>query len=288
MSVNLNTLKDIRNLFISGLKGIYPESEITAITNLIFKTQLGIDRLHLFLDPGTTIAPENLASICEILNELRTGKPVQYVLGETIFYNCTIKVDNNTLIPRPETEELVDLVIKENPAFKGRITDFGTGSGCIAVAVKKYLPEAEVKGIDISEGAIAKAIENAVLNNVMVTFVKGDILHFNMQPALNSEIVISNPPYVLESEKQFMKNNILDFEPHNALFVPDEDPLLFYRAIINISEEILMPGGRIYFEINETKGGEMNKLLELHKYSEIRIVRDINGKNRIITGRKNG
>jgi release factor glutamine methyltransferase len=288
MSVKFHTVKDIRKLFISGLKGIYQESEITAITNLILKTQLGIDRLHVLIDPEKIVAPENLERITRICTELKTGKPVQYVLGETIFYDCIIKVDSHTLIPRPETEELVDLVIKENRAFKGRITDLGTGSGCIAIALKRELPEATVTGIDISEGAIAKANENAVLNNVSVSFIKGDILKSDMHQVLNGDIIISNPPYVLESEKQFMKPNILDFEPYNALFVPDDDPLLYYRAIVNLSEKTLKPGGRIYFEINETKGEEMKKLLDLHRYTEVRIVKDINGKDRIITGRKNG
>jgi release factor glutamine methyltransferase len=287
MSDNFHTVKDIRNLFIYGLKGIYPESEINAIINLIFRTIFGIDRLHLFLEPEKTLTPGNFARINEIFNELKTGKPIQYVLGETMFYNCIIKVDSHTLIPRPETEELVDLIIKENPLFRGRITDFGTGSGCIAIAIRKFLPEAEVTGIDISDGAIAKANENAVLNNVKVRFVKEDILSLNMHPVLSSDIVISNPPYVLESERKLMKNNVLDFEPYNALFVPDEDPLLFYRAIVNICEEMLIPAGRIYFEINETMGEEVKKLLELHNYSGIRLIRDINGKNRIITGRKN-
>jgi release factor glutamine methyltransferase len=287
MGVNLHTVKDIRAHFISELQGIYPESEISAIMNLIFKTQFGIDRLHLLLDPARILTSGDLERLMAICRELKTGKPVQYVLGETIFYNCIIKVNSHTLIPRPETEELVDLVIKENLDFNGNIVDFGTGSGCIAIALKKYLPDATVTGIDISEGAIEQATANAVLNNVTVSFAKEDIFRFDPGPFLKTGIVISNPPYVLESEKQFMRNNILGFEPHDALFVPDEDPLIFYRAIVNISEEILS-GGRLYFEINENKGEEMRKLLDLHKYDEIRIVKDINGKNRIITGRKNG
>ncbi len=288
MSVNFHTLKDIRKLFISELKGIYPENEIISITNLIFKTQFGIDRLHLLTDPGQIVSPQILERITGICSKLKTGMPVQYVLGETIFYNCTIKLNSETLVPRPETEELVDLVIKENLDFKGRIIDFGTGSGCIAIAVKKHLPDAVVTGIDVSAGALEKAAANASLNNVNVSFVKEDIFKLDPQSITAANIIVSNPPYVLESEKQYMRPNILDFEPHIALFVPDEDPLLFYRAILNISEKMLIPGGSIYFEINETKGAEMEKLLESKRYSEIRIINDIQGKNRIIKGRKNG
>jgi release factor glutamine methyltransferase len=288
MSVNFRTLKDIRELFNSELEGMYPENEIIAITNLIFKTQFGVDRLHLLLDSGQIVSCQNHERIVAICSELKTGKPIQYVLGETLFCNCTIKVDKETLIPRPETEELVDLIIKENKDFRGRIIDIGTGSGCIAIAVKKNLPGAEVTGIDISGKALEKANANAILNNVAVSFVREDIFKFNHQTIFRAEIIVSNPPYVLESEKQYMRRNILDFEPHNALFVPDNDPLLYYRAILNISEKILIPGGKIYFEINETRGLEMERLLESNSYSEIKIINDINGKNRIIKGRRNG
>jgi release factor glutamine methyltransferase len=288
MGVNFRTLKDIRKHFISELKDIYPENEITAITNLILKTGFGIDRLHVLADPGQIVPSQILNRIVGMCNELKTGKPVQYVLGETMFYNCTIKINNETLIPRPETEELVDLIIKENRSFRGRIIDFGTGSGCIAIAIKKNLPQAVVTGIDISESALEMATVNAHLNNVVISFVKKDILKFSHQLIFKADLIVSNPPYVTESEKLFMRRNILDFEPHNALFVPDEDPLLFYRAILNISEKILVPGGRIYFEINETRGRDMKMLLRASGYSEIKIINDINGKNRIIKGRKHG
>jgi release factor glutamine methyltransferase len=288
MSVNLNTLKDIRKFFYSELKEMYPENEIIAITNLIFKTLFGIDWLHVLTGPDQIVSSQSIERIDEICSELKTGKPVQYVLGETIFYNCTIKVDSKTLIPRPETEELVDLVIKENMNFTARIIDIGTGSGCIAIAIKKNLPGAEVTGTDISEMALEKAAANAILNKVEVKFAREDILNFNPQTVYRTEIIVSNPPYVLESEKQYMRRNVLDFEPHNALFVPDEDPLVFYRAILNISDKILVPGGRIYFEINETRGAEMERLLESHRYAEVKIINDINGKKRIIKGRKNG
>ena len=219
---------------------------------------------------------------------LETGKPIQYILGQTSFYNCTIKVNNQTLIPRPETEELVDLLIKENSGFSGRITDIGTGSGCIAIAIKKNLQTAELTGIDVSDGAIKMAAKNARLNNVKVSFIKTDILKIDPDSMPPAEIIVSNPPYVLESERQYMKKNVLDFEPPVALFVPDEDPLLFYRAIVNLSQKILSPLGKIYFEINENKGREICAMLESTGYSEVKIVNDINGKERIVKGRLHG
>jgi release factor glutamine methyltransferase len=288
MSVNFRTIKDIRKLFISELKGIYPENEITAISTIVLKTQTGIDRLHLLMDPGQVIPAESVERITAICHELKTGKPIQYILGETLFYNCIIKVDSSTLIPRPETEELVDLVIRENPLCRGKIIDFGTGSGCIAIAVKKNLPEATVTGIDISEKAIETAVANAILNNVPVTFIKADLLNFKIREDLKADIILSNPPYVLNSEKKNMGSNVLKFEPHQALFVPDNDPLLFYREILKLSEKILLPDGRIYFEINEKMGSEMEKLLLSYRYSGIKIIKDINGKNRIIKTWKNG
>jgi release factor glutamine methyltransferase len=288
MSVKIQTLKDIRNYLLKELKSTYPEQEIKSITNLIFKTHFGIEKLHLLIDSGQIVSFNTISRIIEICDELKTGKPVQYVLGETSFYNCIIKVNNETLIPRPETEELVDLVIRENKGFRGKIIDFGTGSGCIAIALKKTLKEAEVTGIDISRGALQLASSNAILNDVDVSFLKGDILQFDTGLITPSEIIVSNPPYVLESEKKYMNRNVLDFEPHNALFIPDEDPLLFYSAIVKLSGRIMMPGGKLYFEINENKGREILRLLESAGYSEVKIINDINGKNRIIKGMFNG
>ena len=269
MSVNIQTLKDIRNYLIKELKSTYPEQELSSITNYIFKTHFGIEKLQLLLDSGQIISSAAVSRIVEICNELKTGKPLQYILGETLFYGCTIKVNHETFIPRPETEELVDLIIRENKNFSGRIIDLGTGSGSIAIAIKKYLKESEVCGLDISDGALEMASSNAILNNVKITFLKVDI--FNADPRIipQAGIIVSNPPYVLESEKQYMNRNVLDYEPHIALFVPDEDPLIYYRAIVNLSIKILMPGGKVYFEINEKKGSEMCSLLESAGYSEI-------------------
>ncbi len=288
MSVKIQTLKDLRNYILNELRVFYPEQETEAITSLILKTHFGIDRLHFLLDSGQIVSSRTANIIRDICDELKTGMPVQYVLGETSFYNCIIKVNKETLIPRPETEEMVDLIIRENKGFRGKIIDIGTGSGCIAIALKKNMPDADVSGIDISEAALELAKTNAILNNVDILFLKDDV--FQSDPGLisPSEIMVSNPPYVLESEKHKMNRNVLDFEPHNALFVPDEDPLIFYRAIVMLSERILIPGGKLYFEINENKGTEIARLLESSGYFDVKIIDDINGKNRFIEGRLNG
>jgi release factor glutamine methyltransferase len=219
---------------------------------------------------------------------LKTGKPLQYILGETNFYNCIIKVNNETLIPRPETEEFVDLIVKENKGFRGTILDVGTGSGCIAVALAINLPGSMVTGIDISEGAIALARENAALNNASVVFFGADILNFDTDCFANTDIITSNPPYVRESEKRQIARNVIDFEPHSALFVPDSDSLKYYKSIMKLANFIHSPGGRIYFEINEAFGHDMTRLLEENGYSGIEIARDLNGRERIIKGTRNG
>lgn len=288
MVVNIQTLKDIRNYLLKELNGIYPEQEISAITNLILKTHFGIDRLHMILDQGLPVSEDTRIRIVEICNELKTGKPVQHILGEAFFYDCIFKVNNKTLIPRPETEELVDLIIKENSDFKGKIFDLGTGSGCIAIALKKNMPLAQITGIDISEDALVLARSNAALNNADVSFFTGDIFNPGSELISRAGIIVSNPPYVLESEKIIMSRNVIDFEPHNALFVPDENPLMYYKAIATLSGSILRPGGKIYFEINEKQGPEVVRLLNSEGYNEVKIVDDINGRNRIVKGIRNG
>lgn len=288
MIVNIRTLKDIRNFLSEELKGIYPEQEIISIINLVLKTRFGIDRLHMLSFPDQAVPEDTAKAIYEICRELRTGRPVQYILGEAYFYDCTIKVNEKTLIPRQETEELVDLIVKENPTFRGRIIDLGTGSGCIAIALKKNLREAEIFGIDISPEALGVAKKNADLNNVIVSFMEGDILDLHSLSVTQAGIVVSNPPYVMESEKQFMNINVLDFEPHNALFVPDEDPLLHYKSIVSFAGSVLKPGGKLYLEINEKKGYEVNRLLLSAGFHDVQIIKDINGKNRIVKGTLNG
>lgn len=286
MGVNIRTIKDIRLYLSQELNAIYQQPELAALTNIIIKTLYGVTKLHEICLSDQTVTSTQLERCIEICNELKTGKPIQYILGETFFYDCRIKVTSATLIPRPETEELVNNVIKDNDGFAGTIIDFGTGSGCIAIALARNLPESEIIGIDISEEALELAKENAVINNVMVTFTKGDILNPDISKLPLSGIIVSNPPYVRESEKKLMNRNVLDYEPHQALFVSDTDPLVFYRAILGIAEKILLPGGTVWFEINEALCNPMLDLLGSFGYIDIEEFKDINGRDRIVKGFK--
>lgn len=258
-----------------------------SIADLVIEKIFRTGRMALMLRENEPISgssyQKRAVSYCR---RLTTGEPVQYVLGETGFYNCRIMVNRNVLIPRPETEELADIVIKENRGTGARIIDFGTGSGCLAIALSVNLPPAKVTALDISKGALKLAARNAVINNADVDFMHADMLAASLPELPMAGIFISNPPYVRESEKKLMRSNVLDFEPGKALFVPDNDPLRFYRAILNVSVEKLNPGGLIYFEINEVMGDAMHDLLEKFGFSEIRIIKDINGKDRFAAGRK--
>ncbi|MFH0842056.1 MAG: peptide chain release factor N(5)-glutamine methyltransferase [Bacteroidota bacterium] len=283
----LKTIKDIKPYLEKELAGIYPPEEINAFSSIIIKTVFGAIGLHLLVTYGEHVTRKQAEKIIGISRQLKTGRPLQYILGETSFYNCLIKVNPEVLIPRPETEELVDLIIKENRDFRGTILDAGTGSGCIAIALAVNLPGSKVKGIDISEGAIRLAEENARLNKAPASFFVNDIFNPDLSQACSAGIIVSNPPYVRESEKISMAGNVLYHEPHSALFVPDSDPLLYFRAIIKMAETILVPGGRIYFEINEAMGKAMAELLQSGNYSDIHIIKDINGKDRFVKGTRN-
>ena len=287
MGVNIQTIKDIRLYLAGELDDLYPETEIEAMAGIIAGTVTGLSNLHQIYGTGNYLTPEQVQQVVIISKELKTGKPIQHIIGETEFYGCIIKVNNSVLIPRQETEELVDLIIKENRGFQGKILDIGSGSGCISIALALNLPCSRVLGTDISPEAIATARENATLNKAEVTFIKNDILSCLPEIGIPADIIVSNPPYIRNTEKLFMHRNVLDFEPHIALFVDDSDPLLFYRTIMEHTAEILVAGGRVYFEINEAMGKQMTELVESFGFSGVEIVNDLNGRERIIKGRKN-
>jgi release factor glutamine methyltransferase len=287
MGVKLQTIKDIKLYLEEQLSGLYPETEIIAFANII-KTKLRFTKLQVYAFPESPVTGKEATEITNICRELKSGKPIQYILGETSFYNCIIKVNSSTLIPRPETEELVDLIIRENRGFTGSLLDIGTGSGAIAIALAVNMPGSSVKGTDISESALDIARENAALNNKSVEFIRSDMLDSHASILQSADIIVSNPPYVRESEMKLIGKNVIGFEPHSALFVPDSDPLKFYVAILNIARGILATQGKVYFEINEALGKEMFDLFAANGYSEIRIINDINGKQRFVTGIKNG
>ncbi len=258
--------------------------EVRSIVNIIIKTLFETDRLHVIQEEKLLVTPDILSRLTDITRELETGKPIQYVLGETEFYDCRILVKEGVLIPRQETEEIVDLVIRENRSFTGNIIDIGTGSGCIAVALAKNMPSARITGTDLSDEILSVARSNAEINGAEVTFTKVDILQPDYSAMGRHSIVVSNPPYVRESEKQFMSMNVLDFEPESALFVPDDDPLLYYRKILESIPDILEAGGSVYFEINEAMGSEVEEMMKNFAFKKISVIRDLNGKNRIAKG----
>jgi release factor glutamine methyltransferase len=288
MGTQIKTIKDIRFFLSRELDGTYPEDEIRAITNIILRNVLEITKLHQIYLSDEPVNNLKVSKIIGIANELKTGKPIQYILGETIFYDCPIRLNSFALIPRPETEELVDLIVRENREYSGGIIDFGTGSGCIAISLASNLPGSSVIATDISDEALTLAEINAKLNHVNIRFIKDDILSNDAASFTKAGIIVSNPPYVRDSEKVLMNKNVLAFEPQKALFVPDSDPLVFYTAILKKSAGLLDPQGKIYFEINEAMGEQMVRLLESYAFSKIQIVKDLNGKDRIIKGLRHG
>jgi release factor glutamine methyltransferase len=287
MAVKLQTIKDIRNYISGELTGLYSERESAAISGVIISKVFGMNRVSSLLKENELLAGrQKTEMVMRYCRKLQTGEPVQYVIGETLFYDCTLKVNPGVLIPRPETEELVDLILKENRGFTGSIIDIGTGSGCIAVALAVNLPFAKVTGIDKSRRAIKTATRNAELNNSHISFLEADI--FKIDPSLiqKTDLMVSNPPYVRNSEKKFMHRNVLGFEPHRALFVPDSDPLKFYMAILNLADHVLNPRGTLWLEINEAMGKPVQVLLESYQYNGIKIIKDFNGKDRFAKGKR--
>lgn len=284
MGIKIQTIKDIRFYLTTELAGSYPEEEIRSLSNIIIGSVLGVTKMHQLFLTEPSVNLNQVSEIISLCRELKTGKPIQYILGETVFYDCIIKLNSSTLIPRPETEELVDLIIRENRGYTGNIIDFGTGSGCIAIAIALNIKGSSVTGTDISDEALLKAEENAKLNNASITFIKDDILNPVSGLLGKAGLIVSNPPYVRDSEKQLMHRNVLEYEPHSALFVADSNPLIYYNAILRKAAGILCPPGKIYFEINEALGESMVNLVESYGFRGIEIVEDMNGKERIIKG----
>lgn len=266
------------------LEGLYPDGEINAFSYLIINHLRGYSKGEMIINRDKLFNTDEQQRVYDITQKLARYEPIQYILGETIFYGLPFAVSTGVLIPRFETEELVDLIISENRnSAQLKIIDFGTGSGCIAVSLKKNLPDSQVWACDLSEKALGIASKNAKSNNCDVHFFQYDILGNVLFDSPGFDILVSNPPYVTLKEKAFMPDNVLNHEPYEALFVPDNDPLLFYRAILQKSKTLLKAGGRVYFEINEALGQEMLRLMESFGFESL-VVKDINGKVRIAKG----
>lgn len=270
----------------SELAGLYPVSETEGFARIILEAVCGFGFTEQIVKRHEKVSKPDFEKIEEIVSRLKNYEPIQYILGETDFYGLKLIVNPAVLIPRPETEELVQWIIKSNLPGNSKILDIGTGSGCIALAIKSQLKNAGVFGIDISEKALEVARQNAVKNNLEVGFFQNDILRWEEFECKNYDVIVSNPPYIRESEKALMHSNVLNYEPENALFVTDGDPLVFYRSIAAFAKKYLFKNGLLFFEINENLGVEMNEMLVDFGFKDIEIRKDINGKNRMICCRK--
>ncbi|MDC6364973.1 peptide chain release factor N(5)-glutamine methyltransferase [Muricauda sp. AC10] len=283
-------LKEIKAIFHDELKQYYPQEEIDAFFYEIIEHYLGLERFVLVLQPNLTIIKEEEQPLFEALAQLKLEKPLQYVLGKAHFMDLELEVNEAVLIPRPETEELVHWILEDWQTKSSRdinILDIGTGSGCIAIALAKSLSNAKVYALDVSEKALEVAQRNAAKNGVAVDFVHGDILQTTkVKFEQKFDIIVSNPPYVRELEKNEIKKNVKDFEPHLALFVPDNNPLRFYKAILEFAKENLVDSGKMYFEINQYVAMETKALMDAHNFSEIELRKDIFDNYRMLKGNK--
>lgn len=268
------------------LNGLYPETEVKAFTRLILEHVCGLDYTAQILMRESELDAQSKRLISGIVKRLKKHEPIQYVLGETEFFGLKLHVNPAVLIPRPETEELVQW-ISETVLKRGfTAIDMGTGSGCIALALKKLFPESQVSAVDYSNKTLETARENAALNSLNVSFFLADILNWENYHWENYRLIVSNPPYVRESEKAAMFSNVLKYEPEKALFVSDSDPLLFYRRIAEFAQKYLEETGWLFFEINENLGKETQHLLENLGFREIVIKKDLFGKERMLSCRK--
>ncbi len=292
---------DLKTIFHKELNEIYGKDEVSSLFFLCLEHFLDIPRIQLSLNPELLISKPEYDVFFSTLNELKHQKPIQYIFGETEFYGLKFKVNQNVLIPRQETEELVSLIIEDakHKAQKAlTILDIGSGSGCIAITLAKNLPNAQVYALDVSKDALEVAKENAKLNDVNIHFINDDILNLKNKTSLPFkkditqvetdffDIIVSNPPYVRHKEKAEIKPNVLDNEPHLALFVDDNNPLVFYKAITNFAVDNLKGTGQLYFEINQYLGEETKQLLVDAGFIDIELKKDLNNNDRILKSTK--
>ena len=279
------TIRAYRTHFIQELSSIYEEGEAESFFYLILEAKRQLKRIDLALQPDLTFSEAELVVWNSILEDLKKEIPIQYLLGKTNFYGLDFEVNENVLIPRPETEELVEWILEDcgkiDTTSEFSILDIGTGSGCIPISLKKQLPQAKVSAIDVSEKALEVAKGNAKLNGVEVNFILQNILE-TANLLESYDVIVSNPPYVRNLEKQEIKNNVLEYEPHLALFVADDDALIFYRKIGTLALKSLRPNGKLFFEINQYLGKETVDLLKDLGFQNVELRKDIYGNDRMI------
>jgi release factor glutamine methyltransferase len=275
------TIKEASGLISQELKDLYSPEEITSIIDIIFKHLMNFKKFEIILHFDTLVPDTIKVQIYDIIQQLKRNKPIQYILGSTEFYGFPFVVNESVLIPRPETEELVYWIVNDYRGKKPRIIDIGTGSGCIAITLAKLLPEAILHAAEISEKALENARINALQNKVTVEFHQMDILSEHLPDLEPFDIIVSNPPYVTVSQKEQIEANVLDYEPHLALFVPKNDPLIFYRAIGKFARKRLKNSGNLYFEINEDLPDETAACMQQLKFN-VELKKDIHNKKRML------
>ena len=300
MKTPSNSVRDCRKYYAGELEKLYGSDEANALIMILLEHYFNIDRMKIALEPDLRLSESELLTLHFAVKELLKNKPVQYIIGETEFCGMRFFVNENVLIPRPETQEMVEMIAnyarRDNACVIRtgcKIIDIGTGSGCIAISLAKLMPDSDVTAVDISEKALEVARKNAEMNEVNVHFVQADILNPFVEthgrtslPIDNQyDIIVSNPPYVCESEKSEMRANVLDYEPSTALFVSDNDPLIFYRKILEFAQKALKPNGQIWFEINEKFGKEMKNLCLDMGFNNIEIIKDFRDRDRILKAR---
>jgi release factor glutamine methyltransferase len=284
-------IKSLKTYFFTELQTIQEDSEIESFFFILTEFLHNLKRIDVSLHPDFEVSETDLEKWKTIISELKTEKPIQYITGEAWFYGLRFEVNENTLIPRPETEELVEWIVESQKSKSQNliiqksnnltILDIGTGSGCIPIALKKEIPNAQVSAIDISEKALEMARKNAINNKVEINFIHQNILETESLDE-KYDIIVSNPPYVRNLEKQEIKKNVLDYEPHLALFVADSNALLFYRKIAQLALKSLAPNGKLFFEINQYLGKETVELLEKIGFKNIELRKDFMGNDRMI------
>ena len=295
MKMSSNLVRDCRRHYASELEKIYGSDEANALIMMLLEHYFGIDRVKMALEPELRLSESELLTLHFAVKELLKNKPIQYVIGETEFCGMRFFVEEGVLIPRPETEEMVKAIVNKNGVTRlgnsylarndnQSLIDIGTGSGCIAISLAKLLKDSVVTAVDVSEKALEIAKKNAEANGVDVQFVLDDILNPKKPELIDNQydIIVSNPPYVCESEKKEMRANVLDYEPSSALFVSDNDPLIFYRKILEFAQNALKPHGQVWFEINEKFGKEMINLCHEKGFQNVEIIKDFRGKDRIL------
>lgn len=267
------------------LSDFYSPDEVKSFTHLLLQDVCGYSLVDIATHKFNNLSDAQVRKLEDIVVRLQNNEPYQYILGETEFYGMSFSVTPDVLIPRPETEELVEWIVSENDLQNPKILDIGTGSGCIAVALAKKIPGSEIQAWDISDNALNVARKNAKLNDVEIEFSKKDILS-EFSEGFNFDIIVSNPPYVLEKEKADMAKNVLNYEPHLALFVPDDTALIFYEKIAQLALNMLPKEGKLFFEINRQKGSEIVEVLSTKGFVNVELRTDISGNDRMIRAEK--